>query len=134
MKFFIIGMTVIVLVLAGYWAGTKKDDEVTPSPSFTSHAPVRTPTATSGLVGNRSGDIAPDFQLNEASGKSFALRDYRGREQVQLTFRVAGQVEFKPASAPQAYTLLDPDDALRRLYAVPSMSYTVLIDEQGIIR
>ena len=94
-------------------------------------APATTGNAT---VGNRPGNLAPDFRLKDLQGNDVSLRDYLGREAVILTFTTSGELQFKATSMAQAVTLRDPEDTIHRLYGVPTMPYTVSIDEHGTIR
>ncbi len=145
MKYVIIGIIVIALVLAGFWAGTKKGGKSTPSPSpspsssnqpTTMPAPTPTPTYSvqpSG-IGNRPGNIAPDFRLKDLNGHDVSLRDYLGHVAVKLIFTERGRVVLQPAVVPQGITLIDFKDTAYHLYGVPSLPYTVNIDEHGIVR
>lgn len=160
MKAFIFVVIALVLIGTAFWAGYKAGQK-NPSTSSTpvptqnaqqSIAPVAvgspvvvvatpTPTSTSTptsagntVVGNRPGNLAPDFRLKDLQGNDVSLRDYLGREAVTLTFTTSGELQFKVASSPQAVTLRDPEDTIHRLYGVSSMPYTVSIDEHGIIR
>ena len=151
MKYIIGVIIVLVLIGAGFWAGTKTNtsNKSTPTPSSSAIyvppvsvvtvAPNSTYLATpalaiSGEIGNRVGSRAPDFRLKNTQGNDVSLRDYLGREAVKLVFAVSGQLVLQPASVPQGITLNDPDDIVHRLYAVTSMPYTVNIDVNGIIR
>lgn len=145
MKYFLIGAIVIVVALAGFWAGKKSGDDepettVTQTPLRPSDSAGLAPTATStsnttsALIGNRPGDKAPDFRLKDSQGHDVSLRDYQGREGIRLIFTVSGQLVLQPDSAGQGITLYDPGDAVHRLYAVAAMPYTVIIDVNGIIR
>ena len=146
MKYFIGALIVIGLVLAGYWAGTRQKDEIaetspTPSTSTVAIATVAplletiSPISqnTTASIGNRIGDKAPDFRLKDQQGNDVSLRDYLGREAVQLIFATSGRLVLKTSSG-QEITLLDPGDTIHRLYNVASMPYTVDINADGIIR
>lgn len=155
MKYFIVGVIIIVLVGTAFWAGYKQGKQTTPSPSTTqtaqqSVAPVAvaTPIATTTpsvlspidkgesvgdrVVGNRAGNFAPDFRLKNLQGNNVSLRDYLGREAIKLVFTKSVELQLQVSS--QDITLQDPDDTVHHLYAVTSMPYTVNIDGQGIIR
>ena len=150
MNYVIIGIIVIALVLAGFWAGTKKGGNATPTPTpssstsssptpvpSTSNKPTPTPTYTTqpnGIIGNRPGNIAPDFRLKDINGHYVSLRDYLGHVAVKLIFTERGKVVLQPAVVPQGITLLDTKDTAYHLYGMSSLPYTVNIDEHGIIR
>ena len=144
MKYWIIGVMIVAVVGSAYWAGTKHEDsndaEVTSTPSSIAvtnttspivtvqSTPAYTNTGGSGaVVGNKVGNIAPDFRLKDTSGRDVSLRDYRGQE-VRIEFTESGKLRL------QGNILLDPGDVVHRLYAVTSMPYTVNIDINGIIR
>jgi hypothetical protein len=139
MKYFIGALIVIGLVLAGYWAGTRQKDEnkketVSPTPTSAAILETISPTPQASVgVGNRPGDQAPDFRLKDTSGKDVSLREYIGRETIQLIFTTSGRLVLKNSSG-QESTLLDPGDTIHRLYNITSMPYTVTIDANGIIR
>ncbi|MEK7583557.1 MAG: hypothetical protein AAB483_04120 [Patescibacteria group bacterium] len=142
MKYIIIGVIVIALIGAGFWAGTKSGKTTaTPTPSqtaatYTPAITVTTPTSSplSGdvTVGNRPGNLAPDFRLKDLNGREVSLRDYLGRESFRLVFNKSQELELQAGS--QNVILRDPDNTVHRLYGVTSMPYTVNIDGQGIIR
>lgn len=154
MKYWIIGLMIIAIVGAAYWAGTKKngpsDSDTTNTPistisntsspvSTVSYTPIpsQSPTTSSTgnvTIGNKPGNRAPDFRLKDANGRDVSLRDYLYRESVKLIFTKAGELVFQPDSMPRGITLIDPGDVIHRLYGVTSMPYTVSIDANGIIR
>lgn len=138
MKYWIIGIIVVGLVVGGFLAGTKHgenraEETVTPNPTAilspsVSLLPIQGSSEGSIIVGNRPGNRAPDFRLKDSQGNDVSLRDYLNREEVRLEFVVSGQVMLN------GRTLLDPTETVRKLYAVTSMPYTVVIDINGIIK
>ena len=91
LKLILAAVIVIALLGAAFWAGNKalKKDTTTTSPTMTQTpfttaydaSPIVNPSA---KVGNRVGDIAPDFRLPNAKGGSVSLSDYRGFRPVVL--------------------------------------------------
>ncbi len=157
MRYFIVGVIIVVLVGTAFWAGYKTGKQPSPTPTATQVAqqsivpvavatssvtttPTYSPLIVRGSaegdikIGNQAGNLAPDFRLKNLQGDNVSLRDYRGREAVTLVFTKSGELELKVSSSPQSITLRDPDHAVHHLYAVTSMPYTVNIDEHGIIR
>ncbi len=136
MKYFIGIVIVLVLIFGGYWAGTKQGDDdaqedETPIAEVIveneDEPRVSTMPISGVVIGNRIGNRAPDFRLKDTDGNNVALRDFIGHEEIRLVFAVSGQIMF------QGRTLLDPDNAVHRLYGITSMPTTVKIDVNGII-
>ncbi len=94
LKLIIAAVVVIAILGAAFWAGSKalkKTATTSPSPSSPTQtqftvsnnvSPIVNQTAT---VGNRPGNIAPDFRLENIKGGAVALSDYRGFKPVVLT-------------------------------------------------
>ena len=145
MKYWIIGLMIVAIVGASYWAGTRQRDggdseaektsvEETAVKTATSMPSGLTPTTQVLSVGNEPGDFAPDFRLKDAKENSVSLRDFQNREAVKIVFTVSGQLTLYHDSLPQGVVLLDPDNIVYRLYGGTALPYIVTIDKNGIIR
>ncbi|MEK7616084.1 MAG: hypothetical protein AAB420_02680 [Patescibacteria group bacterium] len=143
MKYWISAIVILAIAGSAYWAGSQHNDSdspektATPTASYTfipttvspsnSPLPVRGSAEGNRIIGNRPGNIAPDFRLKDESGIDVSLRDYQNQS-VKIEFFESGKLRL------QGRMLLDPNDVVHRLYGVTSMPYTVNIDAQGIIR